>query len=344
MTATSGQQAGFAFGPPSAADRALLLAMQAWAEIGQAGGPDGRRTGGDHDFVLRFWDWLDPTTVQRLCASWDHDVKHDDTATAQAALQRLRKLHGNSARVDLSRAHASWWVRALKEESPAVQRIITASVPEFIRGALQSGLLLDSDDLKTERAPSAEVVSWVTALWTERLVGGETERPDDSLAVVVLTRLSPRSGHRLCRMAGLAKLVLTGQEPGRSPGALARRQWLRDQLTAADAELVSLARQDLESARTSQVPRRHRLARLGLPTIARLLSGCEPVRLRWAMQHWPYPLAKLIRSLMPPEPGRPPLPVRLDLLILKTAWDRLNLEGNLAMPWPSQPGDSAPGT
>ncbi len=344
MTVTSGPAAEFALGATGDADRALLLAMQAWAENGQAGGPDGRRTAGDHDFVLRFWDWLEPTTVQRLCASWDHDVKDNEAATAKAALQRLRKLHGNSARVDLDRAHASWWVRALKEESPAVQRIITASVPEFIRGPLQNGLLLDSDDLKTERAPSPEVLSWVTALWTERLVGGETERPDDSLAVIVLTRLSPRSGYRLCHMAGLAKLVLTGQEPGRSSGALARRQWLRDQLTAADAELVSLARQDLQSARSSQVPRRHRLARLGLPTIARLLSGCEPVRLRWALQHWPYPLAKLVRSLMAVEPGRPPVPVRLDLLILKTAWDRLNLEGKVAMPWPSQPGDSAPGT
>jgi hypothetical protein len=145
-------------------------------------------------------------------------------------------------------------------------------------------------------------------------------------------------------LAGLVKLALTGQEPGRRTVATARVQWFRDQLTGGDSDLGALARQDVQSgsSRSAQVPRRHRSAWIGLATIARLLAGCEPVRLRWALQHWPYPLAKLIRALMAPEPGRTSVPAHLDLLILKTAWDRLSLEGKLAMSWPSQPGESAP--
>ncbi len=82
------------------------------------------------------------------------------------------------------------------------------------------------------------------------------------------------------------------------------------------------------------MPIRHRAARLGVLTLARLLANCEPFRLRWALQHWPYPTAKLIRSLMPSAAERSELLVEWESLILKTAWDRLNLEGKVACPWP----------
>jgi hypothetical protein len=77
------------------------------------------------------------------------------------------------------------------------------------------------------------------------------------------------------------------------------------------------------------VPARHQAARIGLTTLARLLAVAEPFRLRWALQHWPYPIAKLIRSLMPPATSRPPELSQGETLILQTAWDRLNLEGRL---------------
>jgi hypothetical protein len=318
--------------------------MQAWAEKGRPVDWDGRQAAAVQDVVVRFRDWLDPALLERLCACWDHDVNDGAALTSRDALERLCKLHRESARVDLARAHASWWVRALKDESPAVQRIVTASVPESIRGSLQNGLLLDSDDLKTERPPSPDVLSWAMSLWTERLVGGETERPDDPPALIVLTRLSPRSGYRLCRLMGLAKLALAAQDPSKTDVVSARRQWLCDHLPIGDAGLLALARQDAQSGFSSQVPDRHRQAGIGLATIARLLAGCGPVRLRWALQHWPYPLARPIRSLMVPAPGRPLVPAPLDLLILKAAWDRLNLEGKLAISWPSLPGESTPST
>ena len=100
---------------------------------------------------------------------------------------------GRRRSVDLGRVHPSWLVRALREESPAVQRLVAAS----LRGShcvisVQAGLLLDSQDLISERAAAPEVASWVMALWTERLVGGEAERADDPPALIVLGRLSPR--------------------------------------------------------------------------------------------------------------------------------------------------------
>ena len=87
------------------------------------------------------------------------------------------------------------------------RRLLAAS----LRDHLQAGLLLDSRDLTSERAAAPEVASWVMALWTERLVGGEAERADDSPAIIVLARLSPRAGYRLCRLAGFCKLILAGR-------------------------------------------------------------------------------------------------------------------------------------
>ena len=97
-------------------------------------------------------------------------------------------------RVDLRRVHPSWLVRALREESPAVQRLVAASLADSLRDQMQAGLLLDSQDLDSERAAVPEVASWVMALWTERLVGGEAERADDPPALIVLGRLSPARG------------------------------------------------------------------------------------------------------------------------------------------------------
>ena len=220
-----------------------------------------------------------------------------------------------------------------------MQRAVTASFPESLRHRLQAELLLDSQDLVSERPAAPEVLTWVLGLWTERLVGGEPEQPDDQPVIVALTRLSPRTGYRLCRLAGLAKLAMTGQTPGnRASGPLqrGRRVWPGDPLAAVEPEFLAAVRGDVEGVISVKVPRRLMAARLGLVTFARLLGECEPFRLRWALQHWPYPIAKLARSLIPTASGRSPFLFHGESLVLKTAWDRLTLEGQLPLSWPDR--------
>ena len=264
---------------------------------------------------------------------------HDDSLATvrepQKARERLAIMHAASARVEPAHVHPSWWVRALREESPAVQRLVARSVPEFLREPLQNGLLLDDDDLRSERTARAEVVGWVLALWTERLVGGEIERADDPPAIIALCRLSPRAGYRLCRLAGLCKRILAGQEepdPRRS-SVCAQYEWLESRLPV-DADMKAIAERDVKDARSSKIPPRLHLARAGLFTFARLLADAEPFRLRWALQHWPYPMAKLVRSLMAAAGGRSAALLEWESLILKTAWERLRVEGRLSLNLP----------
>ena len=67
----------------------------------------------------------------------------------------------------------------------------------------------------------------------------------------------------------------------------------------------------------------------GLFTLARLLADLEPFRLRWALQHWPYPIVKLTRSLIS-SPAKPtPAVLAGETELLKTAWERLRLEERL---------------
>ena len=118
------------------------------------------------------------------------------------------------------------------------------------------------------------------------------------------------------------------------PSSRAREEWLRDRLAFAGPEFGAVARHDVQASLAMKLPRRRRIARLGLLTIARLLADCEPFRVRWALQHWPYTIAKLTRSLMTLESKRSPVVSHVESEVLKTAWDRLNLEGRLRAPWP----------
>jgi hypothetical protein len=249
-----------------------------------------------------------------------------------SALDQLRARHRAEARVEQSRVHPSWWVRALKDESPAVQRVVAAAAPQPVKHALQARLLLDTQDLTSDRPAAPVVLDWVVSLWAERLVGGEPERPDDPPVIRLLTHLSLRAGYGVCWLAGLAKLVLTNPEPGgrdhnKSSIQQARVDWLRGHLTTAEPELASLARHDVETGAVAKLPARRRAARIGLITVARLLTDCEPFRVRWALQHRPYATAKLIRSLMRPTSKWSESLLRGEALILQTAWDRFNLEG-----------------
>jgi len=324
------------------ADRALVLAAASWGQTCMRTDRNGQPEGTVRDLITSYRDRLAPDWFCRLGDALDHDAPWAASSAAPEALDALRRMHQASAKVELGRVHPSWWVRALREQSPAVQRLVTAMAPRPLREKLQAGLLLDSQDLVSERPAATEVASWVMALWTERLVGGEPERALDPPAIVVLSRLSPRAGYRLCRLAGLGKLILAGPDQGGSPRPCvrARREWLEGRLPVMQEGLRTWATRDVESSRSSQLPPRRHSARIGLLTMARLLADCEPFRLRWALQHWPYPIAKLIRSLMPPAASRPALLLEWETLILKTAWDRLNLEGRLGPAWPELRGQN----
>jgi hypothetical protein len=218
-----------------------------------------------------------------------------------------------------------------------VRRVVVAAAPEPVRDSVQTGLLLDNDDLRSERPPDPDVLAWVMSLWSERLVGGGPDRADDPPAIVAISRLSPRAGYRLCSCAGIAKYVLAGQaeiDRDATPQGRARGEWFRERLAFSGPEFGAVARHDIKSLQDARLPRRRRTVRLGLLTIARLLVDCEPFRVRWALQHWPYTIAKLARSLMKVDAKRSSVVRQVESQVLKTAWDRLNLEERLKMAWP----------
>ena len=87
----SGDGEGVAPGVLTEADRALLLAMRAWAH--ECRRPDGAGLEGEHDFILRFWDWLESGWVRRLCDAWDRGQKAGDGMAAARAIETLREMH-----------------------------------------------------------------------------------------------------------------------------------------------------------------------------------------------------------------------------------------------------------
>lgn len=283
-------------------DRVLLLAMRAWASSPPMGWDP------FEDPRARLLEHLDPSWTLRL-----KQADNPDPLDRPEARRRLREAHQAEARVDLDRVHPSWWERALREESPAVRRAVVASAPDPIRSEVQSALLLDNDDIRPDRPPNAEALSWVGSLWTERLVGGEPGRPDDPPVIVAMSSFSLRDSYRLCRNAGLLKLALAG-EP--RPG------WAANFARSAGPEFALIARHDLKSTPADRSPRRRLPARLGLLTIARLLSLAEPFRVRWALQHWPYAIARQIRPLMPPSSKRTPVMIQVESTLLQTAQER----------------------
>ncbi len=101
--------------------------------------------------------------------------------------------------------------------------------------------------------------------------------------------------------------------------------------------LEAWAQRDRQGSRGTERPgRRRRLASLGLSTIARLLAGCEPYRVRWSLQHVPYPVAKRVRSIMSVAPTMSDQVRRLESAVLKAAWTRLKLENRLSVRHPDE--------
>ncbi len=108
---------------------------------------------------------------------------------------------------------------------------------------------------------------------------------------------------------------------------------------AAAVRSFAQAQADVQSMARSKLPRRRHAARIGLVTLARLLEEVEPFRLRWALEHWPYPVAKLTRTLMPGSAKLAPAVLAGEKDLLKTAWERLRLEERLDEQWPERGGD-----
>jgi len=296
-------------GSPSTADLALLRAVRAWSDPG------------DDPAWSRFSpDWRD-----RLRAAWPSACRFNP----EAARDGLRRDHAASSRPDPARIHPSWFVRALRPESPAVRQAVLDHASQAIR----AGLGPAGSPPGPAHPPDPEALGWALALWAERLVGDVPDRDDDPPVVVAVTRLKPRDLARLVKASGQAKhaFAVAGHGPSAADEALVlmsspdrvRLGFFRRLIGVADPRLIAATRVDLEIIGDD---RRRGHSRLGLLTLGRLLAWAEPHRARWAMQHVPYPILKGMR-----EKGTPPLPTRTlavwESWVLEAAWARLLSEG-----------------
>ncbi|MDG3003455.1 hypothetical protein [Paludisphaera mucosa] len=239
-----------------------------------------------------------------------------------AGLERLRRRHREEARADLDRIHPTWLVRALQDESPAVRSVVAAHGPEGLGRALPSAGGLPAPD----RPPHPEVLTWVLSLWAERLVGG-SDRDDHPPVIAALTRTSPREAYRLWRGVGLVKSALARE--GGGPG------WVEERLGKPSPETRVWAARDAAAVARSGVTGIRGAALLGLVTAFRLLPACEPFVMRWALQRLPYPIVRQARGVAPQSSRPSPAVLRLEGLILKTAWDRVDREGRILTPHPA---------
>lgn len=245
------------------------------------------------------------TAIELAAMAWGAG---SDAPGAAAALKQLARAHRDEARVDLSRVHPTWLVRALKHESPAVRAIVAGLGPANVQSATRAAF---GEPRAPDRPPHPEALAWVLALWTERLVGGEPHRDDDPPVIVALTRLSPREAFRLWLEVGQTK-----------------RRFADD--PSQKREVREFLRRDVDAAEQAPFGFRRRTALLGLATAARLLADCELFRSRWALQHLPYPFVKQIRKLTPPIAQRSTALSELEGRVLQIAWDRLARGGRPA--------------
>jgi hypothetical protein len=267
----------------STADRALLAAVATWS-------------GSDRS---RLWERFSPEWRQRLESAEGVDQKPEDARSV------LARDHIASLRPDSQRVHPSWYVRALQDESPAIRLAVARNSAEPIAGALRAGLGLSDADLAADHPTHPEALRWALSLWAERLVGGPPPGPDDEPVVALFAGLDDSPAReRFASLLALAKWGYAMAAPGLPPDFESRhplkppdRLRLDDFRAAwgdADPRLAHLALLDLSSSEALSPF----LPRLGLVTIARLLSGVEATRVRWLLQHLPYDVAKYMRARM----------------------------------------------
>lgn len=322
-----GQPPGESQGAVLNADLALLLCLEAW------GFPDHASS------ISSPWRWLDSPWQDRL-----GDARRKlGPRSPEQALDLLQHSHRFQCRADTAKVHSSWWIRALKDESPAVRRAIARHGPAQQSPAAREEPRIEREPTESHN-PEPTVAGWVLSLATERLVGGEPVRSDEPAAIVALAALSSRELYRLCHAAGQSKTVLAGDPQGILAGRCLDGQserWVHEQFSnqtgTAEGQARAWANCDLQASRgTDALGRRRRLASLGLNTIARLLTGCEPYRVRWALQHVPYPVAKRIRLVMSASRSVSQEVRRLESAVLKTAWTRLILHNRLSVRHPDE--------
>jgi hypothetical protein len=286
------------------ADRALQMAFRAWLGTVEPS----------------IWERFHPDWRDSLQAAWE-DEKEVETVTSTVE-GMLGQAHAAEARSDILRVHPSWWVRALKDESPSVQRAVAASVAPDLRTILRHGLDLDPADLVVDHPPDPDALRWTLGLWTERIVGDLAEWPDDPPVIVALACCGFREVVDLAQAIGLAKLALSSvTPPPLRTRAEARFEAFQARWGEADAASRTQARRDLEPF----LPGR-RWARLGLVTFGRLLAFAEPYRTRWALQHLPYGVARVIRRSIKDCGGKM---AAWEAEILRIARERLIVEGRL---------------
>ncbi|HEY2158418.1 MAG TPA: hypothetical protein VGH33_22500 [Isosphaeraceae bacterium] len=247
-----------------------------------------------------------------------------------APLELLRESGAAQSGPDPARVHKSWYIRALQDESPAVRRVVVSATREPLRTTLIEALGLSDTDLLPDCPAEPRACEVALTLWTERLVGDVPPRHGDPLAVRALTTLGPVGLYRLLRLCGLAKRAVGGEAAIASARRVTtnRLAALRSRLARPiDARLVQIAEKDWAAAAPLG---RHRLAGTGLATLGRLFAKVEPYRVRWALQHVAYPVAKRLRIAA----SRPEATIRevqeLEARVLDAAWDRLREEGRLA--------------
>jgi hypothetical protein len=275
----------------------------------------------------RFWERFAPAWRQSL-ETCRHQVAR---GSERPAVQALRGEHAAQSRPDPQHVHPSWWVRALKEESPTVQRIVAARAGAELQPLLQRRLGLSPGDLVPGCTPHHDSAGWALALWDERLVGDVTDRADDPRVILALHRLRVRELLTLAQAAGLAKLALAGgprprlRPRARDLLAVFERSWRKPSMS-----LRNWARHDYRQFLERLAPAKRESqvwGRFGLVTFGRLLAVAEPYRVRWALQHVPYSLAREIRHSIQ-DPGG--TATATEERTLRAAWERLALEGRIA--------------
>ncbi len=277
--------------------------------------------------------WSRFASDRRASLRWGWESAENDDP--DQALDRLRLEHAAQARPDLSRVHASWWLRALKEEPASVQRAVAANLPAGVAEVLREGLGLSADDLKPDRPAQPGAVQVAVALWNVRLVGDLPEQDDDPPVISALTRFDATTVARLIRTTGLARWALTTRAlPEFERKDLDRLPRIRSLLADVDPRFVHIVARDIDGLAPDE-PRP--ISRAGITTFARLLHAADPYRARWALQHLPYSTAKSLRVLMGPANRKLPMLVRWETELLRAAWTRLHEEGRLSDAWGAAP-------
>jgi hypothetical protein len=310
------------------ADFALLLCLDAWGfpQQGASKVTPWHRIG---------WPWRSRLDEARQVFA---------TQNAAEALELLRQAHLLQRRASPALVHATWWTRSLHDESPAVRRFLNLKGPSQFR-APEDAATVRVQDVFSGQTVEQEIADWVITLASERLVGGEPLGVHEPAVIVAVAGLRFRELYRLIHAAGMAKSALAGDLAGavtRRPVDGDRLRWFGDHFSKLfppeDTRPQRWAHTDIQRfAPTGYRSLRSRYARSGLLTIARALHGSEPFRMRWALQHQPYALARRIRSLISAAPAASESVLRMENAILKAAWTRLTLENRLRLEHPEEP-------